>query len=50
MTLEQGGKLLKKRLEPYFAAKKSLDALTFKDLFRHALKFKNPTNFNVTIS
>ena len=38
MTLEQGGKLLKKRLEPYFATKKSLDALTFKDLFRHALK------------
>ncbi len=38
MTLEQCGKLLRKRLEPYFATKKSLDMLTFKDLFRNALK------------
>ena len=38
MTLEQCGKLLRKRLEPYFASKKSVDTLTFKDLFRYALK------------
>jgi len=39
MTLEQGGKLLRKKLEPYFATKKALDSLTFKDLFRYANKF-----------
>lgn len=39
MTLEQSGKLLKKRLVPYFASKKNVDTLTFKDVFRHALKF-----------
>lgn len=38
MTLEQSGKLLKKRLVPYFATKKSVDALTFKDIFRTAAK------------
>ena len=38
MTLEQSGKLLKKRLTPYFATKKAVDLLTFKDLFRHAFK------------
>lgn len=38
MTLEQSGKLLKKRLLPYFSSKKSADTLTFKDIFRHALK------------
>ena len=38
MTLEQCGKLLKKRLEPYFSSKKAVDALTFKDLFRNANK------------
>ena len=38
MTLEQSGKLLRKRLLPYFASKKAVDALTFKDLFRHAYK------------
>ena len=38
MTLEQSGKLLKKKLEPYFASKKIADALVFKDIFRHALK------------
>lgn len=38
MTLEQSGKLLRKRLEPYFATKKAVDQLTFKDLFRYALK------------
>lgn len=39
MTLEQSGKLLRKRLEPYFASKKSVDILTFRDLFRNANKF-----------
>lgn len=38
MTLEQSGKLLKKKLTPYFATKKAVDQLTFKDLFRYAIK------------
>ena len=38
MTLEQSGKLLKKKLEPYFASKKLADKLVFKDTFRYALK------------
>ena len=38
MVIEQSGKLLKKRLEPYFGSKKAVDELTYKDLFRHALK------------
>lgn len=38
MTLEQSGKLLKKRLSPYFSSKKAADRLTFKDLFREAHK------------
>ena len=38
MTLEQSGKLLRKKLLPYFASKKIVDTLTFKDLFRHAFK------------
>lgn len=39
MTLEQSGKLLRKKLTPFFATKKSVDQLTFKDLFRHAFKY-----------
>ncbi len=39
MTLEQSGKLLRKRLIPYFSSKKIIDTLTFKDLFRYAFKF-----------
>jgi len=39
MTLEQAGKLLRKKLIPYFASKKAVDKLTFKDLFRNALKY-----------
>ena len=39
MTLEQSGKLLRKRLIPFFATKKNVDELTFKDLFRHANKY-----------
>lgn len=38
MTIEQSGKLLRKRLLPYFATKKQVDALSFKDLFRYANK------------
>ena len=38
ITLEQSGKLLKKRLTPFFASKKAVDTLTFKDLFREANK------------
>ena len=38
LTLEQSGKLLKKRLTPYFSTKKSVDTLTFKDIFRYANK------------
>lgn len=38
MTLEQSGKLLRKRLVPFFATKKAVDELTFKDLFRYAFK------------
>ena len=39
MTLEQSGKLLRKRLTPFFSSKKATDMLTFKDLFRSANKF-----------
>ena len=39
MTLEQSGKLLKKKLSPYFPSKKAIDSLTFKDIFRHAHKY-----------
>lgn len=38
MTLEQAGKLLKKRLSPYFATNKAVDILNFKDIFRNAFK------------
>lgn len=38
MTLEQSGKLLRKRLLPYFSSKKAVDVLNFKDLFREAAK------------
>jgi nucleotidyltransferase substrate binding protein (TIGR01987 family) len=38
LTLEQSGKLLKKRLEPYFGSKRALDELNFKDIFRQAHK------------
>ena len=38
MTLEQSGKLLRKKLAPYFSSKKEVDKLTFKDLYRYANK------------
>lgn len=39
LTLGQSGKLLKKKLVPYFASKSSIDALSFKDIFRNANKY-----------
>lgn len=48
ITLEQSGKLLRKRLLPFFASKKAADNLTFKDLFRHALKHSLLTEKEVT--
>ncbi len=44
MTLEQSGKLLRKKLIPYLPSKKAADTLTFKDLFRHAFKYSLITN------
>ena len=38
MTLEQSGKLLRKKLTQYFATKQAVDELSFKDIFRYALK------------
>ncbi len=38
MCLEQSGKLLRKKLYPYFSGKKEVDMLSFKDLFRWAHK------------
>lgn len=38
IILEQTGKLLKKRLKPYFASSKQVDQLIFKDVFRQAAK------------
>ncbi|MDR1942673.1 MAG: nucleotidyltransferase substrate binding protein [Endomicrobium sp.] len=39
MTLEQSGKLLIKKITPYFPTKKSADTLLFKDLFRSAARY-----------
>ena len=36
IILEQSGKLLKKRLRPFFHSNKAADELFFKDIFRHA--------------
>lgn len=38
MTLEQAGKLLRKRITPYFSTNKAVDNLNFKDVFRNAFK------------
>lgn len=38
MTIEQSGKLLKKKITPYFPSKKAADMLSFKDIFRYAHK------------
>jgi hypothetical protein len=39
MTLEQSGKLLRKKITPYFPTKKSADTLVFKGLFRSAARY-----------
>ncbi len=36
LALEMSGKLLKKRLRPYFASNREADRLNFKDCFRYA--------------
>ena len=38
LALEQSGKLLRKRLAPWFASNRQADRLHFKDLFRHAAR------------
>ena len=38
IVLEQSGKLLRKRLAPFFASNRQVDHLVFKDIFRHAAK------------
>ena len=38
LVLEQSGRLLKRRLRPYFASNRQADQLTFNDIFRHAAK------------
>lgn len=39
LTLEQSAKLLKKKITPYFASKRAVDMLSFKDIFRHAHQY-----------
>ena len=38
LVLEQSGRLLKKRLRPYFASNRQADQLYFNDIFRYAVK------------
>ncbi len=38
IVLEQSGKLLRKRLAPFFASNRQADQLAFKDIFRHAAR------------
>ena len=38
IILQQSANLLKKRLRPFFASNREVDRLTFKDVFRHAVK------------
>ena len=38
LVLEQSGKLLRKRIRPWFAGNRQVDRLVFKDVFRHAAK------------
>ena len=44
LILEQSGKLLRKRLRDWFSSNKQVDTLTFKQIFRHALKHGLITN------
>ncbi len=38
LVLEQGGRLLKRRLRPYFASNRQADQLYFNDVFRYAAR------------
>ena len=38
LVLEQSGRLLKRRLRPYFASNRQADQLYFNDIFRYAVK------------
>ena len=38
LVLEQSGRLLMKKLWPYFASNRQADQLTFNDIFRHAAR------------
>ena len=38
LVLEQSGRLLKRKLRPYFASNRQADQLTFNDIFRYAAK------------
>ncbi|MCY3899680.1 MAG: nucleotidyltransferase substrate binding protein [Caldilineaceae bacterium] len=38
LVLKQSGRLLKKKLRPYFASNRQADQLTFNDIFRHAAR------------
>lgn len=38
LVLEQSGRLLMKKLRPYFASNRQADQLTFNDIFRHAAR------------
>ena len=38
LVLEQSGRLLRRRLRPYFASNRQADQLTFNDVFRYAAK------------
>ena len=37
IIFEQSGKLLRKKIKPYFHSNKEVDKLPFKDIFRHAV-------------
>ena len=39
LLVEIAGKLLKKKLRPYFASNRDADKLTYKGIFRHATKY-----------
>lgn len=39
ITLEQSGKLLRKKITPFLSSKKAADMLSFKDIFRYAHKY-----------
>ncbi|MDR2066288.1 MAG: nucleotidyltransferase substrate binding protein [Endomicrobium sp.] len=48
MALEQSGKLLRKKITPYFATKKAVNTLNFKDLFRQAALYNLLTENDAT--